>query len=273
MNFIEQLQKRWTENKTLVCVGLDPDPSRFPEIIGDGPDSIFAFNRAIIDATADLVCAYKPQIAHFAALNAEDQLKESIAYIHSEYPGIPVILDSKRGDIGSTAERYAREAFERYEADAVTVNPYLGIDGVKPFTDYRDKGVILLCRTSNPSARDFQDLLVGDKPLYECVAETIANEWNENNNCALVVGATWPEQLGKIRNLIGDMPILVPGIGAQGGDLEGTLKHGVDSNKKGLIINSSRGVLYASKENDFAAAARDVVLQMNQAITNTIAAI
>ena len=138
-----------------MCVGLDPDPSRFPEIIGDGPDSIFTFNRAIIDATADLVCAYKPQIAHFAALNAEDQLKESIAYIHSEYPGIPVILDSKRGDIGSTAERYAREAFERYEADAVTVNPYLGIDGVKPFTDYKDKGVILLCRTSNPSAKGF----------------------------------------------------------------------------------------------------------------------
>ena len=271
MTFIEKLQKRWTENKTLVCVGLDPDPSRFPEIIGDSSDSIFAFNRAIIDATADLVCAYKPQIAHFAALNAEDQLKESIAYIHSEYPGIPVILDSKRGDIGSTAERYAREAFERYEADAVTVNPYLGIDGVKPFTDYKDKGVILLCRTSNPSAKDFQDLQVGDKPLYECVAETIANEWNENNNCALVVGATWPEQLGKIRTLVGDMPILVPGIGAQGGDLEGTLKHGVDNNKAGLIINSSRGVLYASKDNDFADAARNVVLQMNQAIANTIA--
>ena len=271
MTFIEQLQKRWTENNTLVCVGLDPDPSRFPEIIGDGSDSIFAFNRAIIDATADLVCAYKPQIAHFAALNAEDQLKDTIAYIHSEYPGIPVILDSKRGDIGSTAERYAREAFERYEADAVTVNPYLGIDGVKPFTDYVDKGVILLCRTSNPSAKDFQDLLVGDKPLYECVAETIAKEWNENNNCALVVGATWPEQLGKIRNIVGDMPILVPGIGAQGGDLEGTLKHGVDSKKAGLVINSSRGVLYASEQSDFAEAARNVVLQMNQAINKTIA--
>ena len=270
MTFIEQLQKRWTENKTLVCVGLDPDPSRFPEIIGDTVDSIFAFNRAIIDATADLVCAYKPQIAHFAALNAEDQLKESIAYIHSEYPGIPVILDSKRGDIGSTAERYAREAFERYEADAVTVNPYLGIDGVKPFTDYKDKGVILLCRTSNPSAKDFQDLLVGDKPLYECVAETIATQWNENNNCALVVGATWPEQLGKIRKIVGDMPILVPGIGAQGGDLAGTLKHGVDSNKAGLVINSSRGVLYASQQNDFAQAAREVVLGMNAAISETL---
>jgi len=271
MNFKQQLQKRWTDKQTLVCVGLDPDPSRFPEIVGSGADSIFAFNRAIIDATADLVCAYKPQIAHFAALNAEDQLKESIAYIHSEYPGIPVILDSKRGDIGSTAERYAREAFERYQADAVTVNPYLGIDGVKPFTDYADKGVILLCRTSNPSAKDFQDLQVGDKPLYECVAETIATEWNENDNCALVVGATWPEQLGRIRSLVGDMPILVPGIGAQGGDLEGTLKHGVDSTKTGLVINSSRGVLYASKENDFAQAARNVVLQMNTDISNTIA--
>lgn len=270
MTFIEQLQKRWTENKTLVCVGLDPDPSRFPEIIGDTADSIFAFNRAIIDATADLVCAYKPQIAHFAALNAEDQLKETIAYIHDEYPGIPVILDSKRGDIGSTAERYAREAFERYEADAVTVNPYLGIDGVKPFTDYKDKGVILLCRTSNPSAKDFQDLQVGDKPLYECVAETIATRWNENNNCALVVGATWPEQLGKIRKIVGDMPILVPGIGAQGGDLAGTLKHGVDSNKAGLVINSSRGVLYASQQNDFAQAAREVVLGMNAAISETL---
>lgn len=270
MTFIEKLQKRWHQNKTMVCVGLDPDPSRFPEIIGEGVDSIFAFNRAIVDATADLVCAYKPQFAHFASLSAEDQLKDTIDYIHSEYPDVPVILDSKRGDIGSTAERYAREAFERYQADAVTVNPYLGIDGVKPFTDYADKGVILLCRTSNPSAKDFQDLDVGGRPLYEQVAKTIAEDWNGNNNCALVVGATWPEQLGKIRHIIGDMPILVPGIGAQGGDLEATLEHGLDSQKSGLMISSSRGVIYASNEDDFAGAARNVVLKMNAAISETL---
>ncbi|NNC97928.1 MAG: orotidine-5'-phosphate decarboxylase [Gammaproteobacteria bacterium] len=270
MSFIQKLEIRWHEHKTLVCVGLDPDPVRFPEIIGDGPDAIFAFSRAIVDATADLVCAYKPQIAHFASLSAEDQLKDIIDYIHSEYPDVPVILDAKRGDIGSTAERYAREAFERYQADAVTVNPYLGIDGVKPFTDYADKGVILLCRTSNPSAREFQDLDVGGIPLYEQVATTIANNWNQNNNCALVVGATWPEQLGKIRKIIGDMPILVPGIGAQGGDLEGTLRHGLNSQQAGLIISSSRGVLYASKETDFAQAARIVVSEMNSVIQQTI---
>ena len=155
MSFIEKLSKRWHKTNTLVCVGLDPDPSRFPDIIGDGVDSIFAFNRAIIDATADIVCAYKPQIAHFASLGAEDQLKDTIDYIHSEYPDVPVILDAKRGDIGSTAERYAREAFERYQADAVTVNPYLGIDGVKPFTDYADKGVILLLPNIKPKRKRF----------------------------------------------------------------------------------------------------------------------
>jgi len=268
MTFIEKLQKRWNETNTLVCVGLDPDPTRFPDIIGKSADKIFAFSRAIIDATADSVCAYKPQIAHFAALNAEDQLKEIIEYIHSEYPEVPVILDSKRGDIGTTAARYAKEAFERYEADAVTVNPYLGLDGVKPFTDYADKGVILLCRTSNPSAKDFQDLDVGGMPLYEQVAKTIAEDWNEHNNCALVVGATWPKQLGDIRKLVGDMPILVPGIGAQGGDLEGTLEHGLDSNKAGLIISSSRGVIYASDGDDFAGTAKSVVDEMNTAINS-----
>jgi len=266
MTFIEKLNKRWQQTNTLVCVGLDPDPSRFPNIIGQSNDRVFAFTRAIVDATADIVCAYKPQIAHFAALNAEDQLQEIIEYIHSEYPEVPVILDSKRGDIGTTAARYAKEAFERYAADAVTVNPYLGIDGVKPFTDYADKGVILLCRTSNPSAKDFQDLDVAGRPLYERVAKTIAEHWNENNNCALVVGATWPKQLGEIRNIVGDMPILVPGIGAQGGDLEGTLQHGLDSNKAGLIISSSRGVIYASDKDDFAATARAVVENMNVAI-------
>lgn len=266
MNFIEKLNKRWHETNTLVCVGLDPDPSRFPDIIGKSADKIFAFSRAIVDATADIVCAYKPQIAHFAALNAEDQLQEIIEYIHSEYPEVPVILDSKRGDIGSTAARYAKEAFVRYAADAVTVNPYLGIDGVKPFIDFAQKGVILLCRTSNPSAKDFQDLDVGGLPLYEQVAKTISENWNENKNCALVVGATWPKQLGAIREIVGDMPILVPGIGAQGGDLEGTLKHGLDSKNAGLIINSSRGVNYASDGDDFAEAARRVVLDMNKAI-------
>jgi len=269
MTFIQKLEKRWNDNK-MVCVGLDTDPNRFPEIIGKSADQIYAFSRAIVDATADLVCAYKPQIAHFASLQAEDQLKDIIDYIHTNYPEVPVILDAKRGDIGSTAERYAKEAFERYEADAVTVNPYLGLDGVKPFTDYADKGVILLCRTSNSSAKDLQDLLVDEQPFYEHVARIITEEWNENNNCAIVVGATWPKQLGDIRKIIGDMPILVPGIGAQGGDLEGTLENGLNSNKQGLIISSSRGIIYASEGDDFAESARAVVINLNNSIAACI---
>jgi orotidine-5'-phosphate decarboxylase len=255
VSFYAKLEAIWKTNNSLVCVGLDPDPARFPASFSGKPDAIFQFCKAIVDATHDLVCAYKPQIAYFAAESAEDQLLDICTYIKETCPQVPLILDAKRGDIGSTAEKYAVEAFERYGADAVTINPYMGRDSAEPFLKHADKGVILLCRTSNPGAADLQDLEIDGVPLYQRVAEQISNEWNSNNNCMLVVGATWPEQLANIRAIIGDMPLLVPGVGAQGGDVEALVKAGQTKNGTGLVINSSRGVLYASGGDDFAAAA------------------
>ncbi|MET0733605.1 MAG: orotidine-5'-phosphate decarboxylase [Casimicrobiaceae bacterium] len=251
MNFMTALKDAWRRNDSLLCVGLDPEPGRLPAGLS-GNEGIFEFCRAIVDATAGLVCAYKPQIAHFAAQRAEDALERVIAHIHATQPGIPVILDAKRGDIGSTARHYAAEAFERYGADAVTLNPYLGHDSVAPFLERADKGVILLCRTSNPGGKDFQALDCGGQPLYLRVAETIAREWNENGNCALVTGATWPEELGKVRAVVGDMPLLVPGIGAQGGDVEAVMAQGSTIDGRGLMISSSRAILYARAGPDFA---------------------
>jgi orotidine-5'-phosphate decarboxylase len=255
MTFIDALQHRWQNADTLVCVGLDPEPAKFPSKFAHDPDAIFNFCRDIIDATAAYVCAFKPQIAHFAALAAESSLHRLIAHIHSAHPGIPVILDSKRGDIGSTAQHYASEAFDRYCADAVTVNPYLGRDSVQPFLNHADKGVVILCRTSNPGAGDLQDMVVGGRPLYQHVAEKIAREWNDNGNCALVVGATWPEQLREVRAIVGDIPFLVPGIGAQGGDVEAVVRNAKTADGTGLIVSSSRAILYASNGDDYAEAA------------------
>lgn len=266
MNFMQALHRRWSDANSLVCVGLDPEPTKFPLHLRDQADAVFAFNRAIIDATADLVCCFKPQIAHFAALRAEDALERLIAYIHGAHPGIPVILDAKRGDIGSTACHYAMEAFDRYGADAVTVNPYLGRDSVQPFLDRGDKGVIVLCRTSNPGAGDLQDLQVDGRPLYQHVAEKVAREWNGNGNCALVVGATWPAQLREVRDVVGAMPLLVPGVGAQGGDIEALVGNGRTADGSGLIISSSRAILYASNGEDFAEAARAAALSLRDAI-------
>src|SRR5262245_29861230 len=234
MSFQKELAEIWDRNNSLVCVGLDPEIERLPASIAGEPSPIFQFNRAIIDATADLVCAYKPQFAHYAAYEAEDQLERTIEYIHRNHPGVPVILDSKRGDVGNTAERYALEAFERYKADAVTVNPYLGGDSLEPFLKHADKGVIILCRTSNPGARDIQDLEVrggvgpaasatsdaagratpGSRKLYHVIAELAARKWNSRGNCMLVVGATYPRELAEIREIVGDLPFLVPGVGA-----------------------------------------------------------
>jgi len=255
------LQSAWQRNDSLVCVGLDPEPTKFPAHLRGDPDAVFAFCRAIVDATADLACCFKPQIAHFAALHAEDALERLIAHIHTAHPDVPVILDAKRGDIGSTAQHYASEAFDRYGADAVTVNPYLGRDSVQPFLDRADKGVIVLCRTSNPGARDLQDLIVSDeigggRPLYRHVAQLVAHEWNANSNCALVVGATYPDELREVRDIVGDMTILVPGVGAQGGDVAAVLRNGKNAQGAGLIISSSRAILYASDSADFADAAR-----------------
>ena len=254
--FIARLTQAWTQNNSLVCVGLDPEIERFPSRVAAEASPIFQFNKAIIDATADLVCAYKPQFAHYAAYEAEDQLERTIEYIHREYPAIPVILDAKRGDVGHTAERYAIEAFERYGADAVTVNPYLGSDSLEPFLKRAERGVVILCRTSNPGARDLQDLAVDGRPLYQVVAQLAAQRWNSRGNCLLVVGATYPRELAAVRALVGDMPLLVPGIGAQGGDVAEAVHSGQTAAGSGLLISSSRAILYASASADFAAAAR-----------------
>jgi len=266
MNFRQSLAAAWQKNNSLLCVGLDPDPAKFPAHLQGRDDAIFEFCKSIVDATADLVCSFKPQIAYFAARRAEDQLEALIAHIHERHPGIPVVLDSKRGDIGSTAEQYAVEAFERFGADAVTINPYMGKDSVEPYLAYPDKGVILLCRTSNPGGSDLQFLDVGGEKLFERVARLVATEWNTTGQCALVVGATFPAEIARVRQLTGDLPLLVPGIGAQGGDIEATVKAGRTADGTGLMINSSRAILYAGKGEDFAAAARRVALETRDAI-------
>ncbi len=266
MRFTEKLAAAWRANNSLICVGLDPDLARLPAHLPKSADGILSFNRAIVDATHDLVCAYKPQIAYFAAHQAEDALLGTIEHIRKNYPAIPVILDSKRGDIGSTAEQYAAEAFERYGADAVTINPYMGYDSAEPFLRHADKGVVVLCRTSNPGAADFQDLDVGGRPLFEVVAENVATKWNGNGNCMLVVGATWPEQMARVRAIVGDMPFLVPGVGAQGGDVEKLVRAGRTADGTGLVINSSRGILYASKGMDFAEAARAEAIKLRDLV-------
>jgi orotidine-5'-phosphate decarboxylase len=266
MDFMQALRARWTRADSLVCVGLDPEPAKFPGQFHDDPDAVFKFCRAIVDATAPYVCSFKPQIAHFAALGAEDALQRLIAHIHAAHAGIPVILDAKRGDIGSTAQQYAIEAFDRYRADAVTANPYLGHDSLQPFLDRADKGVVILCRTSNAGAGDLQDLDVGGRPLYQHVAETIARGWNGNGNCALVVGATWPEQLREVRTIVGDMPFLVPGVGAQGGDVEAVVRNAKTADGSGLVVSSSRAILYASNGDDFAEAAGNAAKSLRDEI-------
>lgn len=278
MPFIERLARRWTGSAapavsaTMLCVGLDPDPARFPPHL-QGPTSILDFCRAIVDATHDLVCAFKPQIAYFAAHRAEDQLEALIAHIHAHHPDVPVILDAKRGDMGSTSDQYAREVFERYGADAVTLQPYQGYDAIAPYLAYPDRGAIILCRTSNASGDELQSLPVRggtpdeprDEPLYLHVARLVADRWNTNGQCGLVVGATYPKELAAVRAAVGDLPILVPGIGAQGGDLDASVAAGATASG-GLIVSSSRAVLYAGDDEDFAAAARRVALDTRDAI-------
>ncbi len=266
MNFRIQLDTRWRDARSLLCIGLDPDPKRIPAHLRGQPDAVFRFCAAIVDATADLACAFKPQIAYFHAARAEEQLERLIAHVHERHPGIPVILDAKRGDIGATAEQYALEAFERYRADALTVNPYMGFDSVEPYLAYPERGLIVLCRTSNPGGSDLQNLeLANGKRLYEHVAELVAGPWNRHGQNTLVVGATFPEELARVRSLVGDLPLLVPGIGAQGGDIEATVRAGATATG-GLMINSSRAILYASSGEDFAEAARRVAIDTRDAI-------
>lgn len=270
-SFMDRLRDRWERADTLVCVGLDPEPAKFPAKFAHDPDAIFHFCRDIVDATAPYVCAFKPQIAHFAAAHAEEALRMLILHIGFRYPDIPVILDSKRGDIGSTAQHYAAEAFDRYGADAATVNPYLGRDSVQPFLDRAEKGVVILCRTSNPGAGDLQDMVLYDKsgagrPLYQHVAEKIARDWNAHGNCALVVGATWPDQLREVRAIVGEMPFLVPGVGAQGGDVEAVVTNARTADGTGLIVSSSRAILYASGGDDYAEAAANAARALRDEI-------
>lgn len=268
MDFITKLRAAIRRNDSLLCVGLDPDVAKFPESLKAQPDAIFAFCKAIIDATASYACAFKPQIAYFAAIGAEDQLQAVCDYLKAHHPDIPLVLDAKRGDIGATAEQYAREAFDRYGADAVTVNPYMGFDSVEPYLAWADRGVIVLCRTSNPGGSDLQFLEVDGKPLYQHVAQLVAQKWNRNGQCALVVGATFPQEIAQVRAIVGDMPLLVPGIGAQGGDIEATVKAGQTTNGTGMMINSSRAILYAKPQGDesFSDAAARVARETRDAI-------
>lgn len=249
MTFRQKLEKTIKKNNSLLCIGLDPDLERIPQQLRKYKDPIFNFNKRIIDATYDLVCAYKPQIAYYSGLGIRpiESLRKTVNYLASSYPQIPIILDSKRADIESTARLYAKEAFDVFNADALTVNPYFGLDSLKPFLERKNKGVIVLCRTSNAGASDFQDIKVypNKTPLYVYVAKKV-QEWDKiYKNCLLVVGATWPQQLKEIRKIAKDMFFLVPGIGAQGADLKKVLTGGLTENKSGLIINSSRGIIFS----------------------------
>jgi orotidine-5'-phosphate decarboxylase len=272
--FNQQLQSAWASQGSMLCVGFDPDPKRLPPSLQGKPEGIFEFCREIADATADLVCSFKPQFAYFASQRAEAQLEKLIKHLKDKYPHIPVILDSKRGDIGSTADHYALEAFERYGADAVTVNPYMGFDTIEPYLKHVGKGVIVLCRTSNPGGSDLQFLNVDSgEPLYLHLAKLASQKWNSSGQISLVVGATFPEEIAKVRAIVGDMPLLIPGIGAQGGDIDATVKAGCIPNVpgSGMIINSSRAILYASAGNDFAQAARTVAQSTRDALRSAAA--
>ena len=268
--FTQQLQSAWASQGSMLCIGLDPDPKRLPPSLQGKPEGIFEFCREIADATADLACSFKPQFAYFASQRAEAQLEKLIAHLKHKYPKIPVILDSKRGDIGSTAEHYAMEAFERYGADAITVSPYMGFDSVEPYLRHTGKGIIILCRTSNPGGSDLQFLNVAPdgEPLYLHVAKLAAQKWNGSGQISLVVGATFPEEIAKVRAVVGEMPLLIPGIGTQGGDIDATVKAGSIANKPGtgMMINSSRAILYASSGSDFAEAARKVAQSTRDAL-------
>jgi len=266
MNFSTRLARAEAQNDSLLCVGLDPDPARFPGAWQHDPARIFDFCATIVDATKDLVIAFKPQIAYFAAQRAEDQLERLIAHIHAAAPEVPVILDAKRGDIGSTAEQYAREVFERYRADAVTLSPFMGFDSIEPYLRYDGKGVILLCRTSNAGGADLQgQTLANGDTVYEHIARLAQGDWNRTGQLALVVGATFPAELERVRELAPTLPLLIPGIGAQGGDAAATVRAAWRADASGhtvapVIVSSSRAVLYAGRGNDFAEAARNAAL-------------
>lgn len=257
MSFGDALNQAIDQNNSLACIGLDSDHRKLPAHLKDQPQAQLEFNKAIIDATGDLVCSFKANSAFYEALGADglEQLRQTTEYLHQKFPGVPMILDAKRADIGNTNNGYIEYAFEYLGVDAITLHPYLGGEALQPFLDVKGKGMIVLCRTSNPGAAEFQDLLVDGKPVYQHVAQTVKT-WNKNNNCSLVVGATYPEEMKIIRELVGDdMVFLVPGIGAQGGDLKAVMQAGI-AGDRGLIIHSARQIIFASGGKDFAEVAR-----------------
>ena len=264
MIFLDKLQQATALNQSMLCVGLDPEPARFPQGMTGQAAYIFDFCAAMVDATHDLVCAFKPQIAYFAAHRAEAQLEQLIAHIRRVAPAVPVILDAKRGDIGSTAEQYAIEAFERYGADAVTLSPFMGFDSLEPYVKRHGKGAFLLCRTSNPGGDDLQTQRLasveGTPMLYEHLARLAQGPWNLNGQLGLVVGATYPAEIARVREIAPSLPLLIPGIGAQGGDARATVHAGLRTGSNGesgpIIVNSSRAILYASSGADYVTAAR-----------------
>ena len=269
MTFLEQLAAAQASHQSLLCVGLDPDPHKFPAHLGQDASHIFDFCAHIVDATHDVVCAFKPQIAYFSAHRAETQLERLIAHMRHTAPHVPIILDAKRGDIGNTAEQYAIEAFERYGADAVTLSPFMGFDSVAPYLKYHGKGAFLLCRTSNHGGDDLQNQrladLAGEPRLFEHIAELAQGPWNLNGQLGLVVGATYPEEIARVRHLAPTLPLLIPGVGTQGGDAKATVKAGLTPTGP-IIVNASRAVLYASKGEDFVSAARSAALDLRQAL-------
>ncbi len=266
--FDQKVREAMTKNNSLLCVGLDADYDKLPVHIKAGADPLFAFNKAIIDATADLVCAYKPNSAFYEALGEDGirQLKQTADYLHDTYPDVPIILDAKRADIGNTNNGYVEFTFDYLGMDAITLHPYLGREALEPFLSRSDKGSIILCRTSNPGAVEFQDIVSDGQPLYQHVAKAVADSWNANGNCMLVVGATYPDEMKQIRAVVGDMLFLVPGVGAQGGDVEAIMAAGLDSRNQGMMISSSRGIIYASGGEDFAEAARSEAQKLKDEI-------
>jgi orotidine-5'-phosphate decarboxylase len=275
MRFLEQLQTAQLQNQSMLCVGLDPEPSRFPGAYKGNANKIYDFCAAIVDATADAVIAFKPQIAYFAAHRAEGQLERLMEHMRRAAPNVPIILDAKRGDIGSTAEQYAIEAFERYGADAVTLSPFMGFDSVQPYLKYHDKGAFLLCRTSNKGGDDLQNQrfasIEGQPLLYEHVAKLAQGPWNLNGQLGLVVGATYPNEIERVRSIAPTLPLLIPGVGAQGGDAVATVRAGWRANAP-IIVNSSRAILYASSGDDFAQAARAEALKTRDLLQQAIQA-
>ena len=274
MTFLDMLSAAERQNNSMLCVGLDPEPTKFPDRIKGDSNKIYDFCAAIVDATADVVNSFKPQIAYFAAHRAEGQLERLMEHMRRVAPHVPIILDAKRGDIGSTAEQYAIEAFERYGADAVTLSPFMGWDSVAPYLKFHGKGAFLLCRTSNPGGDDLQTQRLKDVPgtprMFEHIAQRAQGEWNLNGQLGLVVGATYPKEIERVRELAPTVPLLIPGVGAQGGDAVATVKAGLRESggetTGPIIVNSSRAILYASKGDDFADAARRVALHTRETL-------